>query len=112
MRRTSWLFSTKFQNGSRVKKLCQVLLFGSFREGHSAPGFPLHAPGKLFCIPEVFGIGSALVQTSKEPEKTVRVTPCTSEFPDNRVPFRLELFPDLLVILFDELLFAMKAGAP
>ena len=59
--------------------------------------------GKLFCIPEVLGIGSALVQTSKEPEKTVRVPPCTPEFPDNRVPFRLELFPDLPVVLFDEL---------
>ena len=88
--------------GSRVRLLCQGLPARSFRDGHLAPGFPLHAPGKLFRIPEVFGIGSALVQTSKEPEKTVRVPPRTPEFPDNRVPFRLELFPDLLVILFDE----------
>ena len=37
--------------------------FAAFRDGHSAPGFPLHAPGKLFCIPEVFGIGLSLVET-------------------------------------------------
>lgn len=59
--------------------------------------------GKFFRMPEVFGIGPPLVQTSKEPKKTVRIPPCTPEFPDDRVPFRPELFPDLLVILFDEL---------
>ena len=82
---------------------CQVSPSPSFCDRQSAPDFPLHAPGKLFCIPEVFGIGPALVQTSKEPEKTVRVPPRTPEFSDNRVTFYLELFPDLLVILFDEL---------
>ena len=57
---------------------CQVLLSCSFRDGHVSPGLLLHVPGKLFRIPEVFGIRSALVQSPEKPQKTVRVkTPAT-----------------------------------
>jgi hypothetical protein len=72
--------------------LCQVLLSCSFGDGPLTPGFPLHAPGKLFGIPEVFGIRSALVQSPEKFEKTVRVETPATKFINNRESSGLEFF--------------------
>ena len=57
---------------------------------------------KLFRMPEVFGIRPALIQSPEEPEKTVRVETCTTEFIDNHVPSGLQFFPEGRVVVFDK----------
>ena len=66
-------------------------------------GFLDHIQGKRFRIPEVVGIGPALVETPEVPEKPVHVPPRTPELPDDRVPFRLQFLPDLRVVLCNKI---------
>jgi hypothetical protein len=74
----------------------------SVRGDRLSAGLLLHVPGKTFRIPDVFGIGPALVQPPEILQKAVRVPPRTTEFTGNRVPFRLQFFPERRVILFDK----------
>jgi len=74
------------------------LLSCSFGDGPLAHGLPLHAPGELFGIPDVFGIRSALIQSPEKFEKTVRVETPATKFINNRVSSGLEFFPEQGVI--------------
>lgn len=57
------------------------------------PGFLYHVPWKRFHIPEIFGIGLPLVETTEILQETSRVSPRTPEFPDDGVPFHSRDFP-------------------
>ena len=61
-----------------------------------------YVPCKLFRMPPVSCIWSALVQSTEILKKTIRVEPCTGEFINNRITPGLQFFPKGPVIVVNK----------